>query len=243
MIYQNIETLTGVNFGMNSNTYNFSKRLLHIDSTHRCPLECPKCQRQSLKKLGIKIPGRDMPWNDFIKITKFFKKGLIFCGNISDPIFHPKFIQILKYCYEHKIPSGLNTAASQKPIEWYKKAFEANPKTLWIFGVDGLPKDSYKYRIHQDGPKLFEVMKMGSKMGNNIRWQYIVFNYNENNIEEARQLAKDNGIQFDVIHSGRWEEKDPYKPKNPNYYLNSKRDKFYQDYKRAMQQKLKNAKS
>ena len=227
MIYLNIETLIGENFGMNSKTYNFSNRGINIDSNQKCPLECPKCQRQAIRSQGY----------------KFFKKGLIFCGQISDPIFNPLMIDKLKYCYEHKIPIILNTAASQKPVKWYKEAFEANSKAYWIFGVDGLPKDSHKYRIHQDGPKLFEVMKMGSKMGNNIRWQYIVFNYNENNIEEARQLAKDNGIQFDVIHSGRWEEKDPYKPKNPNYYLNSKRDKFYQDYKRAMQQKLKNAKS
>ena len=72
-------------------------------------------------------------------------------------------------------------------------------------------------------------MKIGVKMGLIIRWQYIVFNYNENNIEEARQLAKDNGIQFAVIYSGRWNTKDTYKPKNPNYYLNSKKDEFYKD--------------
>ena len=243
MIYLNIETLIGENFGMNSKTYNFSNRLINIDSSHRCPLECPKCQRQAIRKQGYKVPGRDMPWNDFIKIAKYFKKGLIFCGQISDPTFNPKLIKKLKYCKENKIKAILNTAASQRPIEWYKEAFEANKNALWIFGVDGLPKDSHKYRIHQDGPKLFEVMKMGVKMGNNIRWQYIAFNYNENNIEEARQLAKDNNIKFDVIHSGRWEEKDPYKPKNPNYYLNSKRDKFYKDYKKAMERELRNAKS
>lgn len=229
MIYLNIETLIGENFGMNSKTYNFSNRLINIDSSHRCPLECPKCQRQAIRSRGYKVPGRDMPWNDFIKVAKFFKRGLIFCGQISDPIFNPLMIDKLKYCYEHKIPITLHTAASQKPIEWYKKAFEANPIALWIIGVDGLPKDSHKYRINQDGPKLFKVMKIGVKMGLIIRWQYIVFNYNENNIEEARQLAKDNGIQFAVIYSGRWNTKDTYKPKNPNYYLNSKKDEFYKD--------------
>ena len=223
--------------------YDFSDRGINIDSSHRCPLECPKCQRQAILKRGHKVPGRDMPWEDFIKIAKFFKKGLIFCGQISDPSANPLMIDILKYCYEHKIPIGLNTAASHKPVKWYKKAFEANRKAHWIFGIDGLPKDSHKYRINQNGPKLFEVMKMGVKMGNNIRWQYIAFNYNENNIEEARQLAKNNDIKFDVIHSGRWETNDPYKPKNPDYYLNSKRDKFYKDYKNAIEQELKNAKN
>jgi MoaA/NifB/PqqE/SkfB family radical SAM enzyme len=196
-------------------------RLINIDSSHRCPLECPKCQRQAIRSRGFKVPGRDMPWKDFIKIAEFFKKGLIFCGQISDPIFHPKFIEMLKYGYDHHIPIYINTAASQKPIKWYEKAFDANPKAYWIFGVDGLPKDSHKYRIHQDGPKLFEVMKIGVKRGLYIRWQYIVFNYNENNIEEARQIAKDNDIHFDLILSGRWGIEDKYKPKNPKHYLNS----------------------
>ena len=37
-----------------------------------------------------------MPLDDLKKIANYFK-GLIFCGQISDPIFHPKFIEILKY--------------------------------------------------------------------------------------------------------------------------------------------------
>ena len=141
---------------------------------------------------------------------------------------------MLKYCYDNNIPIYINTAASQKSIKWYKKAFDVNPKAKWVFGIDGLPKDSHKYRINQDGPKLFEVMKLCAKKGLTTRWQYIVFNYNENNIEEARQMAKDNNIQFDVLYSGRWNTKDTYKPKNPNHYLNSKRDVFYKSYKRAL---------
>ena len=73
MIYLNIETLIGENFGMNFNTYDFSDRGINIDSSHMCPLECPKCQRQAIRKRGHKVPGRAMPWEDFIKIAKFFK--------------------------------------------------------------------------------------------------------------------------------------------------------------------------
>ena len=220
MTYLNIETLIGENFGMD-----FKERNINIDLTFRCPLECPKCMRQSIRKLGFKIPGIDMLLDDLYKITKYFK-GVIFCGQISDPIFHPNFIEILKHCANNNIPTIINTAASQKPIKWYKEAFDANPKAEWLFGIDGLPKDSHKYRINQDGPKLFEVMKLCAKKGLTARWQYIVFNYNENDIEEARQMAKDNGIIFDVIYSGRWSIRDTYKPKNPNLYLNSKRNTF-----------------
>ena len=109
-----------------------------------------------------------------------------------------KIIEILKYCYDNNIPITINTAASQKSIEWYEKAFDANLKARWIFGVDGLPKDSHKYRINQDGEKLFEMAKLCAKMGLPVSWQYLVFNYNENDIETCRKMAKDNNIKFDV---------------------------------------------
>ena len=67
---------------------------------------------------------------------------------------------------------------------------------------------------------------MCAKMGLKTRWQYIVFRYNENDIETCRKMAKDNNIHFDVIYSGRWQKKDSYKPRNPNHYLNSKKNLF-----------------
>ena len=110
------------------------------------------------------------------------------------------------------------TAASHRPMSWYKKAFELNPRPLWRFGIDGLPEESCLYRINQDGEKLFEVMKMGVSMGIHVEWQYIVFSYNEDHIKEAYNMAKDNGIQFIVNYSGRWTgEQDPYKPRNSEF--------------------------
>lgn len=219
--YLLVEILIGERFGIGM----FRERSINIDLTFRCTLECPKCMRQSIREKGFKVPGVDISFDNLKKIAKYFKK-LIFCGQISDPIFHPKFIEILKYCSDINIPVIINTAASQRPMKWYKKAFETYPKAEWLFGIDGLPEDSHKYRIHQDGKHLFEMMKLCAKMGLTARWQYIVFNYNENDIETCRKMARDNGIIFDVIYSGRWSLRDKYKPKNPNLYLNSKRDSF-----------------
>lgn len=213
--YLNIEILIGEKFGMN-----FKDRRINIDTTFRCTLECPKCMRQSLRRMNIKIPGDDIPFDDFLKLTKYFKKGVNFCGQLSDPIFHPNFIDMLKYCYENEIDTKIATAASHKKFDWYEKAFKANKNALWVFGIDGLPEDSHKYRINQNGKHLFEMMKLGKKLGNRIVWQYIVFKYNENDVEKCRKMAEDNNIYFDLNLSGRWGNDDKYKPKNPKYYLN-----------------------
>jgi hypothetical protein len=44
-------------------------------------------------------------------------------------------------------------------------------------------------------------------------WQCIRFKYNENDIEEAKKMATDNGINFIVVESSRWlTDDDPFKP-------------------------------
>ena len=225
--------------------YDFSNRKINIDSSHKCPLECPKCQRQAIRRTGHPVPGQDMPWDDFIKIANYFEKGLLFCGQISDPTANPLLINMLKYCYKKNIPVTINTASTHKPVKWYEKAFDVNPKAVWMFGIDGLPKDSHIYRIHQDGEKLFEMAKLCAKKCKTSVWQYIVFRYNEYDIEEARSMAKANNIEFDLVFSGRWHYGgDKYKPRNPNYYVNRYNDdlrmfkniknKGYKDWKVAL---------
>ena len=199
----------------------FSNRPVNIDSTFRCTLECPRCLRQVIRNKGEKVPGQDMPWGDFIKITNYFKT-IYFCGDISDPIFNPLLIDMLKYCYENDIDVSVKTAASHKPISWYVDAFTANPDTHWTFGIDGLPKDSHKYRINQDGVKLFNIIKMGQEdlHMKKLHWEYIVFKYNEDDIEKAKELAKVNGIFLEVVQSGRWNLPiDELRPTNPEFFV------------------------
>ena len=120
------------------------------------------------------------------------------------------------------IPAELEkslTSGKKLKEEDYKRLFEANPNAKWIFGIDGLPKDSHKYRINQDGEHLFNMMKMANDFGLSVIWQCIVFRYNENDIEKCKQLAKENNIKIDINMSGRWRNDDKYKPLNPKYYL------------------------
>ena len=161
-----------------------------LDISNLCSLECPKCMRVQWKDKK-KIPGKTMTVEQFKKIINYFKH-IDFCGQISDPIFNPNFITFLSMCRDAEKSSTVHTAASQRPLSWY--------------------------RIHQDGEKLFEAMKMGAKKGLQIEWQYIVFSYNEDHIQEAYEMAKDNNIQFVINYSGRWtDDQDPYKPRNSKF--------------------------
>ena len=111
--------------------------------------------------------------------------------NVKEPIvlINPKIIDKLRYCYVNNIDVMMNTAASQRKKEWYIKAFKANPNATWIFGIDGLPSESHKYRVNQHGVKLFNIMKMAASMDIDTVWQYLVFDYNKDHIDEAKVMC------------------------------------------------------
>ena len=206
------------------------KKGLNIDITHRCSLECPNCQRNyHFKRLGRKVYGQDISLDDIKKLARHYKMW-DFCGQLSDPVHHPKFIEILEHLYKNKIRVQVHNASSTKSKSWYIKAFKAHPKAKWIFGIDGLPEQSHLYRVNQDGKKLYDIMLEAKKHlleKKQILWQYIVFKYNEHNIEKAKEMAQRDGIYFLTIQSSRWRKRDgkddPLKPSD-RYALKNKWD-------------------
>lgn len=186
------------------------RRSINLDISNLCTLECPRCDRQ---KRPRPVPGRNMTVDEFAVIAKHFD-DILLCGQISDPIFNPNLFEFMEIAKAENVWLSIASAASQRPVNWWNKAFDTlGPRSYWTFGLDGLPKDSHKYRINQDGEFLWEMMKIGKSKGHDIRWQYIVFKYNENDIETCRKMASDHGIHFIEMHSGRFKkEDDPYKP-------------------------------
>ena len=206
--------------------YFLNRRKINIDISFRCPLQCPKCQRQNrYLNYGKKVPGRDLTLNEIDKISNFYN-FFSFCGQYSDPVHHPQFIEILKMLYNKNVGCEVHNAASQKSKEYFTKCFKANPSAQWVFAIDGLPEESHKYRINQDGKKIFDVMCESKKhLLKKPTWQYIIFRYNEDHIEQAKKMAKDIDVNFLLIQSSRWDKEDPnkdlYKPKNKELGLNA----------------------
>lgn len=198
-----------------------TRRNINNDITHRCSLECPRCQRStSFTFQGIKVPGEDMTLKDFEKVAKHFNH-MNFCGQLSDPVHHPNFIEILKITNRYKNSVSVHHATGAKPMDWYVKAFEANPKARWWFALDGTPETSPIYRINQDGWKIYEILKLAKKHCiSKPVWQFIIFSYNVDQQDEAYEMAKKIGVDFVLITSSRWlGDDDPLKPSDPDLSL------------------------
>ena len=91
--------------------FNRKHKMLNVDITHRCPLECLRCGRQtSFRNQGLAVPGHDLSLDDFEKITNHFPE-VSFCGQYSDPIHHPQFLDILAICKKKNIQTEVHVAS------------------------------------------------------------------------------------------------------------------------------------
>jgi organic radical activating enzyme len=186
----------------------FLKKPVNLDITNRCPLQCPSCQRQTGWYNRHRHLFNDMSVED---LQKFIDSGftwLEFSGQQSDPMAHPNILEFISLCYSIRL--DIHTATSHRKKQFYEEAFDrSGMKTKWIFGLDGLPEESHKHRVNQDGVYLYEMMKLGARMGVDVIWQYIVFNYNQDHIEQAKKMSIDDGIEFKLSFSDRWDKGEP----------------------------------
>lgn len=189
---------------------------INLDITHRCKLQCHKCMRQEYP--GLHKRGHDISLKSFKKICKQFKH-ITLCGQMGDCIYHPKFIELM--LIGKRIPMLVETNGFGKSLGWWSKAFSFKNIT-WCFALDGLPKDSHKYRKNQNGEDVFEIMKYGVRLGAKVIWNYIVFKYNENDISVAKELAEKYNITFNLVMSSRWDKNDSFKPSK--YFLEDYRN-------------------
>lgn len=200
-----------------------------LDIGFRCALKCPKCSREADAPKDFQ--KYDMTLENFTKILDTFET-ITFCGSQSDPIYHPKLLDFLDQCNSsNKIQ--VKTNGYGKTEAWWNRAITISKRigVQWVFGVDGLPKDSHKYRVNQDGEAVFEVMKKLRSHGVDVVWQYIIFKYNEDTIEEASQLAAQYDIPLRLRKSPIWDgPDDPYLPTNPNNYLTYGKNLDKKDY-------------
>lgn len=195
----------------------FNVNKINIDITTNCTLKCAFCERQSDTFKHVKSISEDITFEDFKKIADKYPQ-VEFCGSIGDPILHKDFMKMLKYCYENGNVCFVSTAVSHKKPEWWIEAFQTNPTAIWSFGIDGLPQNSHKYRVHQDGQFLFEMMCAGKMLGVNVTWQYIIFSYNVDQIDACKQIADAYGIPIRFMKSSRFTEDSKLLPPE-GYYL------------------------
>lgn len=176
----------------------------NLDISYRCILRCPQCIRQKTSSQDQIRRSFDLEEENFRKILDYYQTGITFCGQISDPIYHPNFLNFLKICNGSERAVRIATNGSGKSRKWWEEAFSyGHGENAWYFGVDGIDKKSELYRIGSDFKNVWETMKLGRDLGQTIVWQYIIFGYNEHEIDRAIEIAKEENFSLLLINTNR----------------------------------------
>ena len=123
----------------------------NMDLSHRCILRCPQCLRQKVEGLPRIKRSFDIGKPEFRKILNYYDNQITFCGQISDPIYHPDFLAFLEMMDGlgkglRIATNGTNDKSGNMDDKWWEKAYSYGlGENCWYFGVDGLDKKSELY--------------------------------------------------------------------------------------------------
>lgn len=203
-------------------------RHIQLEFTNRCNLVCRYCSRQNYASKDIDLNRYDLPISVVEDILSYHHWiNVIDCPTFSDSIFYKHYhevLDIMKYCMiDHY---KLSTAATGRTKSWWAKTQElwkelnaSQTKVIIFWGIDGLEDTSKIHRVNQDWEEITSNMKIAAKNGIECNWQYIPMKFNEHQIEEAKRMAEDWGVNFFLRASERFRKNDPWIPTNPDYYF------------------------
>ena len=188
-------------------------RTVHLEITEKCNAACPMCARNI-------NGGEDNPWlqnaelslTDIITIfpDQFIQQlnHMFMCGNYGDPIVAKDTLKVFKHfrSVNPTIYLSMNTNGSARTKQWWKDLAEViGTDGYVIFSIDGLEDTNYLYRKNTNWDKIMENAKSFIDAGGIAHWEYIVFEHNEHQVEEARRLSEQMGFQkFQVKTSSRF---------------------------------------
>jgi|LakMenEpi03Aug12_release.lakeMendotaPanAssembly.Ray.scaffolds.fasta_scaffold94481_2 MoaA/NifB/PqqE/SkfB family radical SAM enzyme len=183
---------------------------VHLEITNKCQAKCPMCARNM--QGGILNPFIELTEITLEQFKEWFPvdfikqlNNLYMCGNLGDPIIAKDTTEIFRYLRENNqtITLNMHTNGSGRNDKWWKDLAELNVSV--IFGIDGLVDTHSLYRINTDFNKIIKNAKTFINHGGNARWDMIVFQHNEHQVEDCRKLSKELGFgEFTVKHTSRF---------------------------------------
>ena len=188
---------------------------LHIELTNKCTLKCPRCSRtQFIEQFPKKWTNTDINFKDLLEFIDIDITGLTMklCGNYGDPIYYDELIELIRELKKRKANIELSTNGSYKSQEWWHQlAGVLTDSDRVIFGIDGVPENFTKYRVNADWSSMLTGITEMILSEAQVVWQYILFSYNLDTVEQARQLAEKLGFDhFETAESVRWDNKDDW---------------------------------
>jgi MoaA/NifB/PqqE/SkfB family radical SAM enzyme len=189
----------------------FSTKQIHVELSSKCTLKCPRCPRTELDLDNL---NREFSLEEFvqafdIKVLTSVSK-IIFCGDVGDPIYAKDFLRIVEYIKQNSTTKlSIVTNGSYKGAEWWTTLGQLLDSDDQVtFSLDGWNQESNeKYRVNSDWPSIMLGIKtLRASSQCRMNWSMIYFSFNENHVEQVKQLAQDLGFDtFDTVRSSKFD--------------------------------------
>ena len=167
---------------------------VELEISSDCNAACPGCART--QNLDILQPqnitlGQIQEWfPDQSGIQDIMFK---FCGVLGDPIVNPDCLEITRYLVDNGARIQYSTNGGRNSAEWWRQLGQMGIDVH--FCVDGT-NTNHIYRVNTNYNVIKRNMQAYSDAGGDATWIYIVFDHNEHEVNEARELAEQLGFRF-----------------------------------------------
>ena len=177
-----------------------------IAVTSYCQAICAGCQRNDI--YGNKVPElveAHMPLEKFEFIMDQIDSlqncnGIRLCGELGDPMMHPKIEAIIDRIIKTTPNIEINTNGGLRKPAWYEYMAKKYQKTGNIqieWGIDGIDHDTnWKYRRGVNWQRAMDNMTAWHQAGGSGIWSFLVFDWNYHQIPAAVAMANDIGIKL-----------------------------------------------
>lgn len=188
-----------------------------LEITSYCNAACPQCPRN---RNGVGInPHMPLRHLERAVIDHSFDSELcrrlrqiFFCGSYGDPIMHPEVLDILRdfrnkssdlWLYLH------TNGGVHDPAWWRELAGIIGAQGRVDFGIDGIGDVLGVYRRNVRYDRVIANAEAFIDAGGRAQWNFIVFEHNEDQIDQARKISDDLGFENIMFRStGRfWDQR------------------------------------
>ena len=185
---------------------------IQIDHTSRCNCMCPQCARVSDGIVNPRMPIDELTVEDYKVIfpsTIIKQVELITqCGNYGDIVASNTILDCLEWLRENGSTAHINimTNGSARTADWWKRlASIIGLNGRVTFSIDGLKDTNHLYRVNSNFDRIIANVNTYIKSGGRARWDYLIFDHNQHQVEEAEKLAREIGFEsFYIKNTSRF---------------------------------------
>lgn len=176
---------------------------LEIELTSACNAACPLCKRTSILEKGLPLAISSYSIDDIEDMfndVELTGAKIKMCGVLGDPIACKDLLLITEYFLLEKGVGNIevSTNAGLKTKKFWNAYGElsalSDGRLELHFAVDGVTRNDYRVGVNLE--KVWQNIDTYLEAGGHAIWQYIIFDYNEHELDDARRIAKEKGMIF-----------------------------------------------